>query len=240
MGKPLVVITGASSGIGLAAAKLFAKNDYPLLLLARRVEILNELKLPKTMCEKVDVRDFDQLQSAIKKAEAVYGPTDLLINNAGIMPLEKIYDQDLQDQYNMVDINVKGVLNGMHAVVANMKKREHGTIINVSSAAGRYTFADHAVYCGTKYAVHAISEQARRELGNFNVRVSIMAPAIVDTHLLDSVKNEKILNDYQKIKKSADNGLKAEDIAQLMLYTYQLPQSISLKEILVSATKNLI
>ncbi|AGM25098.1 SDR family oxidoreductase [Spiroplasma chrysopicola] len=239
MKKPLVIITGASSGIGKATAIAFSKEGYPLLLIARRKELLEQLQLPEAICAQVDVTDFESLNKAIKAAEAQYGPADLLINNAGIMPLDKIYDQPLTDQYNLVDINIKGVLNGIHAVVNGMKERRHGTIINVSSVAGRYTFANHSVYCGTKYAVHAISEEIRKELGPFNVRVSVLAPAIVDTNLLTSVKNADILASYQATKKAIDNGLKAEDLAAMMLYLYQLPQRIAIKELVTSATNDL-
>ncbi|WP_342252392.1 SDR family oxidoreductase [Spiroplasma endosymbiont of Amphibalanus improvisus] len=238
--KPLVVITGASSGIGRQAAIDFSKAGYPLLLLARRIDLLKELKLPNSICAKVDVTDVQKFKTAVEKAEGMFGPVDLLINNAGVMPLESIDVQPLSDQHLMVDINIKGVLNGMHAVIPSMKKNKHGTIINVSSCAGRYTYSDHAVYCGTKYAVHAISEQSRKELADFNIRVSIMAPAIVDTNLLVSVKDANILDSYNNIKKSINKGLKSSDISNLMLYTYELPQEVSLKEILVSATKQKI
>lgn len=238
MKKKLVVITGASSGIGKETAKIFNTNGYPLLLLARRVELLKELNLTNTICKKVDVADYQSFKKSIEEAEKKYGPVDLLINNAGIMPLEYIYNQKLEVQHKIVDINIKGVLNGMHTVIPRMKELKHGTIINISSVAGRYTYDAHSVYCGTKYAVHAISEQARKELADFNVRILTFAPAIVDTNLLSTVENKEILDAYNSNKKRVGNGLRPEDVGKMLLYMYQLPQRISLKEIIYSATKD--
>ncbi|AJK51295.1 short chain dehydrogenase/reductase family oxidoreductase [Mycoplasma capricolum subsp. capripneumoniae 87001] len=143
--KPLVVITGASSGIGLACAKYFSKKGFPLLILARRKEILDNLDLPNTLTAKVDVRNFEELNQAIKKAEQVYEPVNLLINNAGIMPMDQYVEQSLEDKYNTLDVNVKGVINGMDAVLPSMLKQNHGTIVNISSVAGGYTYDDHSI-----------------------------------------------------------------------------------------------
>ncbi|MCV6608086.1 MAG: SDR family oxidoreductase, partial [Campylobacterales bacterium] len=156
--KELVVITGASSGIGKETAISFSKLGHPLLLIARRVEKLEELNLPNTICAKVDVTDFEALRNTVKSAEEKYGKTGCLINNAGVMLLGSIDTQDLKEWQKMYDLNVMAVLNGMQAVLPDMKSRKGGTIINISSVAGKKTFPAHAAYCGTKFAVHAISE----------------------------------------------------------------------------------
>ncbi|CBW53968.1 Conserved hypothetical protein, predicted oxidoreductase [Mycoplasma mycoides subsp. capri LC str. 95010] len=234
--KPLVVITGASSGIGLACAKYFSNKGYPLLILARRKEILDNLNLPNTITAKVDVRDFNQLNDAIKKAESIYGPVDLLINNAGIMPMDQYVDQSLEDKYNTLDVNIKGVINGMDAVLKSMLKQNHGTIVNISSVAGRYTYSDHSIYNGSKFAVNAITEQVRRELSDTNIRFSLIEPAIVDTNLLSTTKNQKILDSYIARKNSLNGGLKPEQIAEVIYYIYSLPQDVVIPELMISHT----
>ncbi|WBX35933.1 SDR family oxidoreductase [Mycoplasma capricolum] len=234
--KPLVVITGASSGIGLACAKYFSKKGFPLLILARRKEILDNLNLPNTLTDKVDVRNFEELNQAIKKAEQVYGPVNLLINNAGIMPMDQYVDQSLEDKYNTLDVNVKGVINGMDAVLPSMLKQNHGTIVNISSVAGRYTYDDHSIYNGSKFAVNAITEQVRRELSDTNIRFSLIEPAIVDTNLLSTTKNQKILNSYISRKNSLNGGLKPEQLAEVIYYIYSLPQDVVIPELMISHT----
>ncbi|QVK02216.1 SDR family oxidoreductase [Mycoplasma mycoides subsp. capri] len=234
--KPLIVITGASSGIGLACAKYFSNKGYPLLILARRKEILDNLNLPNTITAKVDVRDFNQLNDAVKKAESIYGPVDLLINNAGIMPMDQYVDQSLEDKYNTLDVNIKGVINGMDAVLKSMLKQNHGTIVNISSVAGRYTYADHSIYNGSKFAVNAITEQVRRELSDTNIRFSLIEPAIVDTNLLSTTKNQKILDSYIARKNSLNGGLKPEQLAEVIYYIYSLPQDVVIPELMISHT----
>ncbi|WP_434324414.1 SDR family oxidoreductase [Mycoplasma capricolum] len=234
--KPLVVITGASSGIGLACAKYFSKKGFPLLILARRKEILDNLNLPNTLTAKVDVRNFEELNQAVKKAEQVYGPVNLLINNVGIMPIDQYVDQSLEDKYDTLDVNVKGVINGMDAVLPSMLKQNHGTIVNISSVAGRYTYDDHSIYNGSKFAVNAITEQVRRELSDTNIRFSLIEPAIVDTNLLSTTKNQKILNSYISRKNSLNGGLKPEQLAEVIYYIYSLPQDVVIPELMISHT----
>ncbi|WP_047237984.1 SDR family oxidoreductase, partial [Chromobacterium subtsugae] len=158
MTKALIVITGASSGIGAAAAKLFSQQGHPLLLLARRIDRLQALDLPDTLCRQVDVTDRAAMLAAVAEAEARFGPADAIVNNAGVMLLGALARQDPDEWQAMLDVNVKGLLNGIHAVLAGMQARGRGSIINISSIAGRKTFPSHAAYCGTKFAVHAISE----------------------------------------------------------------------------------
>ncbi|ATZ17302.1 oxidoreductase [Williamsoniiplasma luminosum] len=238
--KPLVAITGASSGIGKATAKLFAEKGYPVLLMARRVQLLDEMDIGHKITAKVDVTDIEQIRQAIKKAEAVYGPVDLLINNAGIMPMDKYVDQSLKDKYDTLDVNIKGVVNGMDCVLKDMNARQHGTIINLSSVAGRWTSIDHALYNGAKFAVNAITEQARRENAENNVRFTLIEPGMVDTNLLDTTTNQEVLDAYLINKNRLKGGLIAKDIADAILYTYELPQHISIKELLITHTQQKI
>ena len=190
--KPLVIITGASSGIGLATARLFSAHGHPLLLLARRLEPMQALNLPHTLTRSVDVTDRQALAAAVQEAEARFGPADAIVNNAGVMLLGDITRQDPEEWSRMLDVNIKGVLNGVHAVAAGMAERKRGTIINIGSVAGRKTFPNHVAYVGTKFAVHGLSENLREELSAHNVRVVTIAPGAVETELLGHTTDESI------------------------------------------------
>ncbi|WP_119344635.1 SDR family oxidoreductase [Facilibium subflavum] len=237
MKKPLVVITGASSGFGAAIAKKLSNAGHPLLLLARRIEKLEALGLPSTMCRKVDVTDKGAFQQAVKEAEAQYGLTDCLINNAGVMLLGQIDTQDPKEFQQMLDVNVAGVLNGMHIVLSTMKAQNSGTIINISSVAGRKTFPNHAAYCGTKFAVHAISENVREEVAANNVRVITVAPGAAETELLSHTTSDEIKQGYEAWKDDMGGVLSAEDVANSVVFAYQQPQSVCIREIVIAATK---
>ncbi|WP_297520994.1 SDR family oxidoreductase [uncultured Clostridium sp.] len=235
--KKLAVITGASSGIGKATAIKLSKEGHPLLLLSRRKHLLEELNLPNTICKHLDVTDLENFQLAITDAENKYGKTDLLINNAGIMLLGDSFKQNISEWNDMIDTNIKGVLNGISCVLNDMKTRKTGTIINISSIAGRKTFDNHSVYCATKYAVHAISESIREEVSNFNVRVSVIAPGIVETSLLKHTTNKSIKNDYVDMKKAMGGGIEADNIADTIFFIYSQPQNLCIREIVVAPTK---
>lgn len=235
--KALIVITGASSGIGEAIARHFSTQGHPLLLLARRVERLQAMGLPHTLCEQVDVTDQASFEVAIQKAEAQYGPADALINNAGVMLLGQIDSQDASEWKRMFDVNVLGLLNGMQAMLAPMKARNRGTIINISSIAGKKTFPDHAAYCGTKFAVHAISENVREEVAASNVRVTTIAPGAVETELLSHTSSQSIKDDYDAWKEEMGGVLAADDVARAVLFAYQQPQNVCIREIALAPTK---
>ncbi|MBE4464392.1 SDR family oxidoreductase [Vibrio parahaemolyticus] len=235
--KKLVVITGASSGIGEAIARRFSEEGHPLLLVARRVERLEALNLPNTLCEKVDVTDQASLITAIEKAEAQFGPADVLVNNAGVMLLGQIDTQDAAEWKRMFDVNVLGLLNGMHSVLAPMKARNSGTVINISSIAGKKTFPDHAAYSGTKFAVHAISENVREEVAASNVRVTTIAPGAVETELLSHTTSQDIKDGYDAWKVDMGGVLAADDVARAVMFAYQQPQNVCIREIALAPTK---
>jgi len=238
MGKPLIIITGASSGIGEAAARLLSAAGHPLLLLARRVERLQALDLPNTLSRRVDITDRPTLLAAVAEAEAQFGPADALINKAGVMLLGEMSKQDPAQWDQMLDVNVKGLLNGVHAVVAGMIERKHGTIINVSSVAGRKTFPNHVAYVGTKFAVHGLSENLREELSPHNVRVITIAPGAVETELLGHTTDEAIKTGYQAWKQDMGGTvLSAEDVASAIAFAYQQPQNVCIREIVMAATR---
>lgn len=237
MAKPLVVITGASSGIGAAIAQAFSNAGHPLLLLARRLDQLEDLALPNTLCRKVDVTDRGAVVTALQEAETLYGPVDGFINNAGCMLLGQLDSQLPSEWQRMFDVNVMGVLNGIHAVLPAMKKRKGGTVVNVSSIAGRKTFPNHAAYCGTKFAVHAIGENVREEVADDGVRVITIAPGAVETELLSHTSSQEVIDGYQEWKESMGGAIKPEDVACATLFAYQQPQNVCIREIVIAATR---
>ena len=236
--KPLIVITGASSGIGLATAQLLSGRGHALLLLARRVERMTALNLPHTLCRAVDVTDRSAVAAAIADAEQQFGPVDAMINNAGVMLLGQIEGQDPDEWEQMLDVNVKGLLNGVHAVTEGMIARKAGTIINISSIAGRKTFPNHTVYVGTKFAVHGLSENPREELSPHNVRVVVIAPGAVETELLSHTTSDEIKTGYQAWKQDMGGKvLSPEDVAHAIEYAYSQPQYVCIREIVLAATR---
>lgn len=237
--KKLVVVTGASSGIGMELAKRFSAEGHPVLMIARRNHIMEELKLPHTLCRSVDVTNIKEMEAAIKEAESIYGKTDLLINCAGLMLLGYPEKQDYKEWEKMIDVNVKGILTGTKTVLPDMLERNSGTIINISSIAGRKTFDQHSVYCGTKYAVHAITESMRKETANSNVRFIVIAPGVVETPLLSHTSDETIKDNYNLWKQTIDGGLDTEKIAECALFAYTMPQDVCVREIVIAKTKQL-
>ncbi|MFL1553611.1 SDR family oxidoreductase [Pseudomonas sp. D47] len=238
MSKSLIVITGASSGIGEATARLLSAAGHPLLLMARRVERLEAMQLPNTLSRHVDITDRVSLLAAVAEAQSLFGPADALINNAGVMLLGEMSKQDPAQWDQMLDVNVKGLLNGIHAVAAGMVERKHGTIINVSSVAGRKTFPNHVAYVGTKFAVHGLSENLREELSPHNVRVVTIAPGAVDTELLSHTTDEEIKTGYRAWKRDMGGTvLSANDVASAIVYAYQQPQNVCIREIVMAATR---
>lgn len=237
MAKPLIVITGASSGIGAATAQAFSKAGHPLLLLARRSERMEALNLPDTICRKVDVRDRRAMAEAVAEGEEKYGPTDCLFNNAGIARLGDITRQDPDEWDESIDINVNGVMNGVHAVMPGMVARKGGTIVNMSSIAGRKVYPDHTVYCGTKYFVHGMSDSLREHLAPHDVRVIVISPGVIETEVLDHVTDETTLKNYRANKVKIGGGISADHVAESVLFAYQMPQNVLIQEICITPTR---
>jgi NADP-dependent 3-hydroxy acid dehydrogenase YdfG len=235
--KKLVVITGASSGIGAAAAREFSAAGHPLLLIARRLEKMESLGLKNTLCRQVDILNVDGFSEAIKEAESQYGPVDLLINNAGYMNLEDFKRQDPKEWKQQFEVNVIGLLNCTSAVFPDMIKRKCGTILNVGSTAGRNLYEYHTTYNGTKHAVHALSEGLRREGAPHGVRVIVIAPGMVASELLVGTTNPKVLQGYYDYRDLLLGGLEPEDISRAMLFAYNQPQELCIWEMVVAPTR---
>ena len=235
--KPLIAITGASCGIGEATARVFSAAGYPVLLMARRMDRMEALGLPNAILRQVDVRDREAIAAGVRDAEAEYGPTDMIFANAGIARLADIGRQPPEEWDEMIDINTKGVMNTVHAVMAGMIERRRGTLVMMSSIAGRKIYPDHTVYCGTKFFVHAISESLREYLSAYDVRVFVVSPGVVETEVLSGVRDEQTLAAYKENKAKMGGGIGADIVAGLILDAYQLPQRALVQEICVTPTR---
>lgn len=224
MNKSLVIITGASSGIGAAIAKVFSAAGYSLGLLARNLEAMEKLKLPNTLCISVDVTDFDAFKKAVQECEVKFGSVDCLINNAGFAKGGEFTELDHADHLSTVSINLQGVINGIEAVLPGMQKRKTGTIINISSVADRNPRPQIATYAATKAAVKSLTESLRMANAKYGIRICNLAPAKIMTPMLIAAN----LDDNQIIP--------AEDLAKAALWMYQQPQTICVRDLVFAPT----
>lgn len=239
-----VLITGASSGIGKACASFFAQMQSKLILVARRGELLSQIK--DKLLEQypdlhiytytLDIRDKDSISNLFNTLPSQIKMIDIVINNAGLsLGLDEIAVSDSTDWDTMVDTNIKGLAYTAKEAVINMKKHNNpGHIINIGSIAGTFPYANSAVYCASKAAVHAFSRSLREECIKYGIRVSEVMPGVVNTEF-STVR-------FNGDKARADNvylgfkALSAEDIAEVILYTANLPQHINLAESMVTPT----
>ena len=181
----------------------------------------------------MDVTNREAFYAAVQEAESVYGETDCLVNNTGLMLLGNADVQDPAEWDRMVSVNINGVLNGIGAVIGKMKSRKGGTIINLSSIAGVKGFPNHMAYCGTKFAVHGLSETLREEVADDNVRVITVAPGAVETELLSHTTSSDIKEGYESWKDSMGGVI----IANCVNFVYSQPQNVCVREIVVSASR---
>jgi NADP-dependent 3-hydroxy acid dehydrogenase YdfG len=235
--KPLVMVTGAGSGIGAATARAFAAAGHPLLLIARRRERLEALGIAGAICRAADVRDRAAVAQAVAEAEAVHGPLDCLVNNAGIAPLARIEDQDPEEWRDLLDINCLGVMNCMHVVMPGMKARRHGTILNISSIAGRKSYPYHDAYGASKAYVHALTEAARRSMSSHDVRVIVVSPGLTRSEIESTMLNKEAHDIWAARGADIGGGIAAEDVARTLLFAYQMPQDVILQELVITPTR---
>jgi NADP-dependent 3-hydroxy acid dehydrogenase YdfG len=233
MTKPLVVITGASSGIGLALAKAFARDGNALLLLARHMEPLTELAERQVAYAQADVADYGAVEHAIRDAEARFGKTECLVNNAGFADARDFKSVDPASYTHEIDVNLKGVLNCTRAVIGDMSARKSGTIINISSVSDRKTAPVAVTYTATKYGVRALSESLREAEGRNGVRVINVAPGYVITNIHKTMGIS--FDEYRRALGDPD-FLSAEEAAEVILFCWRLPQRICIRDIVVTPT----
>ena len=241
MEKKKVLITGATSGIGEGCARRFAQGGYDLILTGRNEKKLNALKDElETEDRKVylccfDVRDRKEAQKAIDSLPEEWKNIDVLINNAGLARgLEPEYEGDFDDWDQMIDTNIKGLLNMTRLIVPGMVKRNHGHVINIGSVAGDAAYAGGNVYCATKSAVKAITDGLRIDVADTKVRVTNIKPGLVETNFSNirfHGDKERANNVYKGIK-----PLNGDDIADVVFYAASAPEHVQIAEVLVLAT----
>ena len=236
-----IIVTGASSGIGEATAETLAKAGANVVITARRTEKLEKLKQRiesnggKAHFVTADVVSKDDWKKVIKETHDNFGKVDALVNNAGLMPLSFIENLHTEEWDKMVDVNIKGVLNGVAAVVPDMKESKSGHIINVSSVAGRKVTPSSAVYSATKYAVRALSEGIRIEMGpKYNVKVTSIEPGFVATELTNTITDEDVKKTMSQFEDMTP--LEGQDIADSIHYALTQPDRSSVNEILIRPT----
>lgn len=239
MENQTAIITGASSGIGQATAKKLAGKGIRVMLAARREERLIELKKEieaaggKAEYLVTDVTSADDMEALAKATIDHFGQINILINNAGLMPLSLMSKRKIDEWDRMIDVNIKGVLYGIAAVLPYMEKQKNGHIINISSVAGHIVWPGSAVYSGTKYAVRAISDGLRQEINPAdNIRVTIVSPGTVATELTDTITDEDVLLNLKKSSGKME-PLQAEDIAGAIAYAVEQPSHVDVNEILI-------
>lgn len=240
--EKMVLITGASSGIGAACAEQFAKAGAKLLLCSRRVEVVKQLaaNLKNTFGTdshvfECDVRDAVAVKEAISALPATWQQVDVLINNAGLAAgLDTIQDADMQDWEDMINTNVKGLLYVTKAILPNMIAKNAGHIINIGSIAGHTVYAKGVVYCATKKAVNAISEGLRMDLFGTKVRVSSVDPGAVETNF----SSVRFKGDEKRAAAvyAGFHPLTAHDIADAVLYCATRPLHVNVSEMIVMPT----
>jgi NADP-dependent 3-hydroxy acid dehydrogenase YdfG len=237
----VAIITGASSGIGYATSLTLSKAGIRIAVGARRTERLQELEKQivenngEILVQKTDVTRKSDCDSLVDTVVEKWGKVDVLINNAGLMPLSYFKSGKVEEWEQMVDVNIKGVLYCTSAVVPYMIEKKSGQIINISSVAGRIVFAGGSVYCATKHAIAALSEGLRKELSpTYNIRVTCIEPGAVETELLESITDESMTGFIQATKNM--ETLRSDDIANAILYAVQAPRHVNVNEILIRPT----
>jgi NADP-dependent 3-hydroxy acid dehydrogenase YdfG len=234
----VVVITGASSGIGEATARLLAAQGSKLFLGARRVErlekIVDEIRGAggKAVAHPVDVTKHEQVKGLVDAAVRHFGRIDVLINNAGYMPISPLQADKVEDWDRTIDVNIKGVLYGISAALPHFRDQEGGHLINVSSVGGHKVFPGGVAYCATKFAVRAITEGFRQEVGP-RIRSTNISPGAVESEMSDHITDPSIRESLEQFKSIE---IPAESIAQAILYAIRQPAAVDVNEIIVRPT----
>ena len=237
MSKSLVFITGANSGVGLETARVFATAGYPVLAISRDISKIESLNLPNLICKSVDVRNERSVSEVVAETQKQHGPIDLLFANAGIALLGNPVDQEPNQWKEIIDTNVMGVLNCVNCVLKDMVKKQSGTIAFMGSVSGNRNYKDHAIYGATKAFVSSFAESLHNSVNQFGVRSLIINAGIVETNLLDRIKDKRALKSYATGKKWIGGGLEPKVIADLLLSSYEMPKTINLHELTVLPTK---
>ena len=237
----VVVITGASSGLGEATARLLSAQGASVVLGARRIDRLRVLadelsrRGGKALAVPTDVIQCDQVKRLVDAAVQTYGRIDVMINNAGLMPQALLERLKIDEWNRMIDVNIKGVLYGIAAALPHMKQRKAGHFINVSSVAGHRVGPGFAVYAATKYAVRALSEGLRQEVKPYNIRTTVISPGAVATELPNTVTDPQAAERIRKFY--AEVAIPAESFARAVAFAMSQPEEVDVNEILFRPTR---
>jgi len=238
MHTKVILITGASSGIGAATARQLASEGHRVILGARRterlVEIVDAIRAAggTADCCALDVASIDSMRDFVAFAEDVHGRVDVLVNNAGVMPLSTLDALKIDEWNQMIDVNIRGVLHGIAAVLPGMQARRAGQVINISSIGGHAVSPTAAVYCATKFAVGAISEGLRQEVGA-DIRVTVISPGVTTSDLAESISDPVAREAMRSFRKDA---IPAEAIARAISFAVAQPADVDVSEIIVRPT----
>jgi len=236
----VVVITGASSGLGEATARLLSSEGATVVLGARRLDRIEALAADltgaggKALAVQTDVTDRAQVKALVDAAVAAYGRIDVMINNAGLMPHSPLERLKLDDWERTIDVNLKGVLWGIAAALPYMREQKAGHFINVSSVAGHKVSVNGAVYAATKHAVLALSEGLRQEVKPYNIRTTVISPGAVVTELIDGITEPDVAAGARKVYEMA---LPAEVFARTVAFAIGQPDEVDINEILFRPTR---
>jgi NADP-dependent 3-hydroxy acid dehydrogenase YdfG len=233
MAAPLVIVTGASHGIGRAVAAAFAREGHPLLLIARHGAKIEELASTPHHFAEVDVADFPRLKAAIEEAEAAFGPADCLVNNAGFLHVGDFQSRPVEDLDRDIDVLLKGVVHGIRAVLPGMSARKRGTIVNVSSIGDRKPGPSAETYHAAKAAVRSLTESLQQAQAKNNVRVINIAPGFVKTNIHAGMGIS--FEEYCRATGNPDFIAPAR-IAEIILFCYKQPQAICIRDLVVMPT----
>lgn len=236
-----ILITGATSGIGLACARKFAENGDKVILTGRNEQRLAEIR--KTLIDKgaqvltlaFDVRDSEKAKEYIDRLPAEWKDIDVLVNNAGLaLGVDREYEGDIEEWSTMIDTNIKGLLTMTRLIVPGMVERNRGHIINIGSVAGDAAYAGGSVYCATKAAVKALSDGLRIDVIDTSIRVTNLKPGLVETNF----SNIRFRGDKERAKKlyTGINPLTGDDIADVAVYAANAPEHVQIAEVLILAT----
>lgn len=233
----VVVITGASSGLGEAAARHLAAAGARLVLGARRLERLQalarDLGLADGAVVRTDVTEREQVRQLVNRAVETHGRIDVLINNAGLMPSSRLELLHIDEWDRMIDVNLKGTLYGIAAALPHMIERKSGHIINVSSVAGHKVGPGGSVYAATKHGVRVISEGLRQEVKPYNIRTTIISPGAVATELTETITDPVVA---QGMSKTYEKAIPADSFARAVAFAISQPDDVDINEILFRPT----
>lgn len=235
----VVVITGASSGIGEATARILAACGARVILGARRTNRLNRIVAKLTAAGQTaaaratDVTDLDEVKSLVAFAQETFGRVDVMVNNAGIMPLSKLEALRVDEWNQMIDVNIRGVLHGIAAALPLFKRQGSGHFVNVSSIRGHVVVPASAVYSATKFAVRAISEGLRQE--SPDVRVTVISPGVTESELAATTTDPEAASWLAIIRKTA---IPADAVGRAIAYAIEQPADVDVNEIIVRPTAN--